>query len=50
VPHSHPPRERKRYTVNRSLAELGIDADRMRTELADYVAWCQPEKPQEVLS
>jgi hypothetical protein len=50
VPHTHPPRERKRYTVNRSLAELGIDADRMRTELADYVAWCQPEKPQEVLS
>ena len=41
VPRTHPPRERKHYTVNRSLSELGIDADTLRTELAEYVAWCQ---------
>lgn len=43
VPRSHPPRERKNYSVNHSLAELGIDADALRLELADYVAWCQPQ-------
>lgn len=50
VPRTHPRRERKNYTINRSLAELGIDADLIRIELADYVAWCQPEKPQKALS
>lgn len=50
VPRTHPPRERKQYTVNRSLAELGIDADVMRTQLADYVAWCQPEIQKETSS
>ncbi|MEM7537429.1 MAG: sulfotransferase [Chloroflexota bacterium] len=44
VPRTHPPRERKDYTVNYSLAELGIDADALRTELAEYVAWCQPAR------
>lgn len=43
VPRAHPPRERKNYTVSHSLAELGIDAAALRAELADYVAWCQPE-------
>ena len=47
VPHTHPPRERKQYTVNLSLAELGIDAEALRSQLADYVAWCQPQaKPR----
>jgi hypothetical protein len=41
LPKSHPPRERTRYTVNRSLAELGIDAAQLRAKLADYVAWCE---------
>jgi hypothetical protein len=50
VPHTHPPRERKQYAVNRSLVELGIDADLMLTELADYVAWCQPETQPDVLA
>lgn len=50
VPRVHPLRKRKEYTVNRSLAELGIDAEQMRIELADYVAWCQPETPQEASS
>ncbi len=43
VPRTHPPRERKNYLVNHSLEELGIDAEALRTDLADYVAWCQPE-------
>lgn len=41
VPRSHPPRERKNYSVNYSLTELGIDADTLRSELAKYVAWCE---------
>lgn len=50
VPRMHPPRERKHYTVDHSLAELGIDADALRRELAAYVAWCQPQsKHEEVL-
>ncbi|MGB7414249.1 MAG: sulfotransferase [Thermosynechococcaceae cyanobacterium] len=43
VPRMHPPRNRKHYTVNRSLAELGIDEHELRMQLADYVAWCQPQ-------
>jgi hypothetical protein len=49
IPRTHPPRERKQYKVNRSLAELGIDAEQMRTDLADYVVWCQTETTQEAL-
>jgi hypothetical protein len=49
VPRTHPPRERKQYTVNHSLTELGIDAEALRTELADYVAWCQSKGQQETL-
>ncbi len=49
VPRTHSPRNRKDYTVNRSLAELGIDAEQVRAELADYVAWCQPKTQQEAL-
>lgn len=47
VPRTHPPRERKNYSVNYSLAELGIDADELRKQLADYVAWCQPQTEQD---
>ena len=50
VPRTHPPRERKQYTVNHSLDELGIDAEVVRAELADYVAWCQPQAQQGALS
>ena len=45
VPRTHPPRERTQYTVNYSLAELGIDIQAFRAQLADYVAWCQPQLP-----
>jgi hypothetical protein len=41
VPRSHAPRERTNYTVNRTLAQLGIDEARLRARLASYVAWCQ---------
>ncbi|MEL7331652.1 MAG: sulfotransferase [Cyanobacteria bacterium J06560_2] len=44
VPRSHPPRERKNYLVNYSLAELGIDETELRKQLADYVSWCQPTR------
>lgn len=50
VPRAHPPRERSQYTINRSLAELGIDSEAVRAQLADYVAWCQPEGEQRPLS
>jgi len=40
VPRQHPPRERKRYSVNYSLAELGINERELRQQLADYIAWC----------
>mgnify|MGYP002624491244 FL=1 len=49
IPRTHPPRDRKNYTVNRSLAELGIDAEQVRAQLADYVAWCQSDKQEEML-
>jgi hypothetical protein len=41
VPTRHAPRERKRYTVNRTLAELGIDEAKLCSQLASYVAWCR---------
>lgn len=49
VPRSHPARDRKHYTVDRSLAELGIDEKELRKQLADYVAWCQPQITEELL-
>jgi hypothetical protein len=39
IPDTHAPRERKRYSVNRSLAELGVDEAKLRTRLAGYIAW-----------
>ena len=41
VPKSHVPRERKHYSVNRSLAELGVDEVALRSQLAAYIAWSQ---------
>jgi hypothetical protein len=43
IPARHPPRERKDYTVDRSLPELGIDPDALRARLASYIAWCEGE-------
>jgi len=44
IPVEHAPRERKSYTVNRTLEELGIDETELRSRLASYVAWCQAER------
>ncbi len=41
IPREHPPRERSRYTVNRSLAELGIDGAALDRRLQGYIAWCR---------
>jgi hypothetical protein len=49
VPKEHAPRERKRYTVNRSLVELGIDETALRARLASYVEWCQEEESEQGL-
>ena len=43
VPRNHAPRERKRYSVDRSLAELGVDEAALRSQLADYIAWSEGE-------
>ena len=40
IPQRHAPRERKNYTVDRSLAELGIDEAKLRARLASYIRWC----------
>lgn len=41
VPREHPPRRRERYLLDRSLEELGVDVALLRTELAEYEAWCK---------
>ncbi len=41
VPKEHPPRERKHYTVNRSLGELDVDQDELKSGLKKYMDWCQ---------
>ena len=33
------PKKSRRYTVDRSLAELNIDRDRLKLQLGDYYAW-----------
>jgi hypothetical protein len=39
IPAEHPPRERKNYTVNRSLEDLGVDELAIKTRLANYIEW-----------
>lgn len=39
VPAAHPPRRRHACAVDRSLAQLGIDATALDARLADYRAW-----------
>jgi hypothetical protein len=40
LPREHPPRDRKNYTVNRSLKELGINEEKIRERLSEYIEWC----------
>ena len=42
IPNTHPPRERKHYSVNRTLAELGVDENEIKNSLREYIVWCQP--------
>lgn len=39
VPRVHAPRDRKNYTVNRSLEDLAVDAEDLGSVLADYRSW-----------
>ena len=41
LPKEHPPRERKHYTVNRSLEDLGVDEAKLKQDLQDYLDWCE---------
>ncbi len=41
VPAAHSPRDRKNYTVNRSLEDLGVDEVELKNSLRDYIEWCQ---------
>lgn len=41
IPQDHPPRDRKNYTVNYSLAELGVDETEIQDRLVAYIQWCQ---------
>lgn len=41
IPTNHSPRERKHYTVNRTLSELGVDEGALKNKLSDYIDWCQ---------
>ena len=42
IPREHPPRRRHAYSLDRSLAQVGIDAVALNRRLADYRAWCAP--------
>lgn len=44
VPTTHPPRERRNYSVNRSLSQIGVDETEWNAELSGYRAWCSREK------
>ena len=49
VPREHAPRQRTNYSVDRSLAQLGIDEQALKARLADYGRWCRSgEKPSGV--
>ena len=41
VPYEHPPRERKNYRINRSLADLGVNESELKSRLASYIIWCK---------
>lgn len=41
LPREHPPRERTRYLVDRSLEQLTVDGSAFDAAQADYVAWCR---------
>jgi hypothetical protein len=46
IPREHPPRRRGQYLLNRSLAQVGIDAEAVNQRLESYVRWCREESPK----
>lgn len=40
IPKKHPPRERKQYSIDRTLSELGVDEIELKKGLSDYIIWC----------
>lgn len=45
VPRVHAPRVRTNYSVDRSLAQLGVDEAALKRRLEAYEAWCRSEPP-----
>lgn len=45
VPRTHAPRVRTNYSVDRSLAQLGVDAAAFTARLAEYARRCRSEVP-----
>jgi len=45
VPREHAPRVRTNYSVDRSLAQLGVDEQALKQRLAAYGAWCRTGIP-----
>lgn len=45
VPRQHAPRVRTNYSVDRSLAQLGVDQEALEQRLAAYRAWCRTGVP-----
>lgn len=45
VPRAHAPRKRTQYLIDRSLAELCIDEDKLDAGLTSYIEWCRAEPP-----
>lgn len=41
IPRNHPPRERNRYSVDRTLSELGVDEAEIKNQMNDYILWCR---------
>jgi hypothetical protein len=41
IPESHPPRERKNYSINRTLTELGVNEKALAERNAGYIAWLE---------
>lgn len=40
IPTEHPTRDRKNYSVDKSLEELGIDGESFNQKLQPYLEWC----------
>lgn len=43
VPREHAPRDRKNYSLNRELPQMGVDPEAFEAGLTDYIAWVRGE-------